>query len=129
MRYAGIDYGEKRVGVALSDPEGRIAFPHAVFEENIKEKLIRELQKLIAREKVEKIIIGLPRRFDGSDSRQTISARDFGEELRKGVSIPLEYENEILTTKIAERASGKEVADASAAAIILQSYLDKQKSA
>lgn len=121
MRYLGIDYGKKRIGVAVSDEEGRIAFPRGIVGS------IKELARFIARERIEKIIVGLPRSFDGSETAQTREVRKFAEKLKKEVSIPIEFENELLTTHMVEKEGvSKAHVDESAAAVILQSHLDKQ---
>lgn len=127
MKYLGIDYGGKRVGLALSDEEGRIAFPRETVENRGPAKLAGYLKKLISRENVEKVIVGLPLGQDGKDTEQTKQVRNFIEALHREITIPIELENELLTTSIA-RGEGvaKEHVDASAAALILQSYLDRK---
>lgn len=120
MRYLGIDYGEKRIGLALSDEGGKIAMPYGVV--NYFNKILSILKK----EKVGKIVIGLPVGFSGQESAQTLETKKFAEALGKKVKLPIELENEVLSTKIASRFSAKDKIDASSAAVILQSYLDKQ---
>ncbi len=120
MRYLGIDYGEKRIGLALSDPEGRLAFPHDT---------VRNLADVVAaakREGVGTIVVGLPISLGGGESNQAEEIRQFAVELSSAVELPIVFENEIFTSKIAEKMSPSVKADASAAALILQSYLDKQ---
>jgi len=126
MRYLGIDYGHKRIGIALSDEEGWIAFPMAQFSGVVFLRVVREIQKVVKKEKIGKIIIGLPITFGGKESLQARETREFGQKLHNLVQLPIEYENEILSTKMAERGgTAKQKIDSSAAAIILQSYLDK----
>lgn len=120
MRYLGIDYGSKRVGLAVSDQGGIIAFPHGTV------KTIADVVKIIRLEKIGKVIIGFPLGHGGQETIQTKDTRVFAAALGKAVSLPIEFENEAFTTKIAKRHSPKSAVDASAAAIILQSYLDKQ---
>ncbi|OHA06944.1 MAG: hypothetical protein A2934_01495 [Candidatus Sungbacteria bacterium RIFCSPLOWO2_01_FULL_47_10] len=129
MRYLGLDYGHKRIGVAFSDEEGRIAFPLAELPEEF-EVFSREIRKIIKEKQIEKIIVGVPIPFGGKDSLQTRAVRAFGEKLKEAIHVPVEFENEVLTTKLAERygTSDKKKIDSAAAAIILQSYLDKIKS-
>ena len=122
MRYMGIDYGRKRIGVAVSDKEGKIAFPRGIVEN------MKELQRFIAQEKIEKIIVGLPRSFDGSETAQTQETREFVGKLKKGVSIPVEFEDELLTTHMVKKEGvGLAHIDEAAAAVILQAYLDKSQ--
>lgn len=127
MRYLGIDYGSKRIGIAVSDAEGRMAFPRKVIKGGISE-LRKELRELIREEPVAKVIVGLPLGLDGKETEETREVKNFAEKLRQKLDIPLEFENEMLTTKMAQTAGvKKELVDASSAAIILQSYLDKKK--
>lgn len=126
MRYLGIDYGKKRIGLALSDEEGNIAFPRTqltTYNLQLTTKFIRDI---IKKEGVEKIVVGLPVTFGGKESAQTAEARVFGEKLQKAVQLPVEFENELLTTKMALKSGvAKNKVDAASAAIILQSYLDR----
>lgn len=126
MRYLGIDYGSKRIGVAVSDTEGRIALPRKVIEGGIKE-LRKELRELLREGPIAKIVVGLPLALDGRETDETREVKNFAEKLRQKWNIPVEFENEMLTTKIAEEGGAKkELVDASSAAIILQSYLDRK---
>lgn len=119
MRYLGVDYGSKRIGLALSDAEGCIAFPHSVVGS------IGDVVAVARREGVGGLVIGLPVPFGGGSSRETAAVRAFAERLGKQVELPMVFENEVLTSAFAERSSGDEAADAAAAALILQSYLDR----
>lgn len=119
MRYLGVDYGERRIGVALSDPEGRIAFPHETVGD------LGGVVDVIRRESVEAVVIGLPLSLDGKDTDEARRVRSFAARLGESVQLPIVFENELFTTKIAEEHASAENADAAAAAIILQSYLDR----
>jgi len=126
MRWLGIDYGQKHVGLALSDTEGRLAFPERVLSGPPAEA-IREIIKIVRGQDIAIIVIGLPLGFDGKETEESAAVRAFADKLKAGVRIPIYFENEILTTRMAEAAGGRsELSDASAAAIILQSYLDKK---
>lgn len=127
MRYLGIDYGEKRIGIAVSDPAGKIAFPQKVIFNRGNVHILAQLKELIDAESVSKIIVGLPLGSAGQDTEQTAAVRKFTEQLRSAVNVPLEFENELLTTHLVEQAGvKKEHTDEAAAALILQSYLDRQ---
>ena len=129
MRYLGIDYGKKRIGLALSDEEGRLAFPHKTITNSDTSSVAKEVGKIAKKEGVSKIIIGLPITFGGKESEQTKKVKEFGAGLEKLLQLPVEYGNEVLSTKMAERSgSSKKNIDTASAAIILQSYLDKEKS-
>ena len=124
MKYLGIDYGDKRVGVAVSDPQGQIAFPKTTLFNN--QWLWKNLESLLAEEKISLVVVGLPLGADGNDTKQTVEVRNFAEGLKKITRIPIEFENEMFTTRLVEKAGiKKRHADESAAALILQSYLDK----
>lgn len=120
MRYLGIDYGEKRIGLALSDPDGKIAFPRETVTK------MSEVVAFARREGAEHVILGLPVSFNGAESPQARRIREFARTLSGAVELQVEFENEVLTSKIAEQSSGPEKSDASAAALILQSYLDRK---
>jgi putative holliday junction resolvase len=135
MRVVGFDVGARRTGVAVSDASGTIARPFAVlsgasqFEEAaaLAERLAGDDEGLSA------MVVGLPRRLDGSDNEQTPKARAFAERLAARVGLPVVLQDERLTSIEAERRLAlterdwrkrKRRIDAAAAAIILQDYLD-----
>lgn len=129
MRYLGIDYGAKRIGIALSDEGGKIAFPRETLSGDF-EKILAKIGEICAREKVGQVVVGLPLSFEGRETAQTEETKNFAEKLKKATSLPVEFENEILTSRMVERdikegRIKKEKIDAASAAIILQSYLDK----
>lgn len=120
MKYLGIDYGDKRIGIALSDYEGKIAFPRGIVKSS-------DLPRIVSKEEIERVVVGFPASLGGSETEQTRKVRRFAAKLQKEISVPIEFENEMLTTRM---AAGEGVCpdhiDEAAAAIILQSYLDKQ---
>ena len=125
MRHLGIDYGEKRMGLALSDPEGIIAMPYETIANS--KSIAGDIAAIVKKEDVKKIVVGIPITFSGGESRQTKSVKEFAEDLRNVVGIPVDFENELLTTRLAEREGvPKDHLDKAAAALILQSYLDKK---
>ncbi|OGZ95552.1 MAG: hypothetical protein A2847_01165 [Candidatus Sungbacteria bacterium RIFCSPHIGHO2_01_FULL_50_25] len=129
MRYLGIDYGTKRIGIAISDERGIVAFPHSVIAARRNTDRIDEIFTIIRHEKIEAIIIGFPVDFAGKERETAARVRVFAERIKKALSVPVFFENELLTTRLASKSAsrGKSV-DASAAALILQSYLDKKLS-
>lgn len=126
MRYLGIDYGSKRVGIAVSDDEGRMAFPKEIIRNTNTAGMIKRLKMVVREQNPGQIIVGLPIGMDGEETEQTRKVRGFAEALQKYIRIPVVFENEMFTTRMARPAvkKGKSV-DASSAALILQSYLDK----
>ncbi len=124
MRYLGIDYGSKRIGIAISDEEGKIAFPHATVDGS-DGRAVQTIADLARSEAVGKIIVGLPLSFQG-ETEQTRAAEAFAAQLRRAVQLPVEFENEILTSKMGEKGGiERKHLDAASAALILQSYLDR----
>lgn len=124
MKLLGVDYGDKRVGIAVSDEGGVFAFPRAVLPNT--KNIFDEIKKICVEEEIKKIIVGVPISFSGGQSAQTRKVIEFMESLKQYVAIPIEKENEIFSTKSAlDMGANKEKIDQSAAAIILQSYLDR----
>jgi putative holliday junction resolvase len=124
MKILGIDYGEKRVGVALSDVDGRIAFPKRVFQNH--KGLVAEIAGFAKEEGAGRIIIGESKDFKGQDNPIMARTKAFAKELSEATGLDVEFELEFLTSHQAVQLQGKnDMLDASAAAIILQSYLDR----
>ena len=137
-RSLGLDVGDKRIGVALSDPLGMLARPLLVIERRENEADIGAILQIAGQYQVEKIIIGLPQSMDGSFGAQAEKVRAFGELLRSESQVPVEFRDERLSTVSARRMiheagsrkpsrkkGEKGEYDAAAAAIILQTYLDE----
>ncbi len=126
MRIMGIDYGSRRVGVALSDEGQEFAFPKAVLDNS--KKLMRELEKIATDNEVSLIIVGDSRDFNNKPNEIMAKVVPFVEDLRLALGLPVEMELEFMTSMEAERLQGKnELLDASAAAIILKSYIENKK--
>ena len=127
MRYLGIDYGIKRIGLALSDDDGQMAFPGGIVMGH-GDKAIKEIAEKIKKENIGVIVVGLPIGLNGNETDQTSITRAFVTLLKKTFPIPIETENEMLTSRMAIASGARDDhIDASSAAIILQSYLDKIK--
>lgn len=125
----GIDYGEKRIGLALSDPQEKLARRFLTLKNKGCSSTIKELKKIIETEKVEKIVIGIPVGFSG-ESEQTRTVKNFISFIEKNINLPLETMNEVLTSRMAQEnlikagmKNIKEALDQEAARIILQDYL------
>jgi len=126
MRYLGIDYGQKRVGLALSDTEGLLGMPFKTIENK---DLIKNLKKIIKEENITVIVLGLPLNLKMEETAQTKIVLAFKTDLKKQIKdVVIELENEFLTSVQAEKwgATGENI-DSSSAAIILQSYIDRKK--
>lgn len=130
MRALGIDYGEKRVGIALSDPMQILASPREIIKHDDNDEfVIEEVLKIIKKESVSKIIVGLPLNMNGSVGFQAERVHQFVDALKVQVSLPIVFEDERESSKKVKEAmklvkSKDERIDDRAAAIILQNYLD-----
>lgn len=134
MRALGLDFGRVRIGVAVSDPTGTIAqalevIPHRGFA-----AVRRRIEELITKYEVDRIVVGLPLALDGGEREGAATVRAFVAKLQAAVSVPVELADERLSTAQAERimielgaprARRRKTRDAVAAALILQTYLDR----
>lgn len=133
FRLMGIDFGEVRIGIALSDPLQIISQPFRVITNN--DNTISEIQDIIKTEEVGKIILGLPLNLDGQDTKKTLEVREFADILKNNVDIPVIFYDERYTTVEANEklkqmgysiAESRKVVDKVAASIILKSYMENQ---
>ena len=130
MRNLGLDIGDRRIGVALSDTLGILATPLIIIDRKDERQDIEAIIDIINQNQVRQIVVGLPRSMDGSVGRQAEKVKDFVQSLSCHTEIPVEFRDERLTTVSAKRLmrAGKSKQtrdDAVAAAIILQGYLDE----
>ncbi|OGG41489.1 hypothetical protein A2837_03210 [Candidatus Kaiserbacteria bacterium RIFCSPHIGHO2_01_FULL_46_22] len=122
----GIDYGTKRVGVALTDESGRMAFPHIVL--NNDNKLLESLEKIIEERGVKEIVIGHSLDRSGQPNIVHSEVEELIGDLTLQVGLPIHLEPEQYSTQEALRDQGRtSQTDASAAAIILNSFITKKK--
>ncbi len=127
MRLLGIDYGTKKIGLALSDESGAMAFPHAVLAND--NQFLPTLLALIAEKEVGEVVIGKSVDLDGTPNAVQSEIESFMIDLTLQTPIPIHLEPEQLTTQQAAAVTGRnEQTDAAAAAIILDSYISKQSS-
>ena len=124
MKYLAIDYGTKRVGIATSDDEGTMAFPLRVIPNS--KKLIEDIMAICRLERVDVIVVGESHNFQNKPNLIMRDILSFTEELKKKISLPIEFVTEVFSSREAARVTGtNRTNDASAAAIVLQSYLDR----
>ncbi len=125
MKFLGIDYGSKNVGVAISDEEGIMAFPKdTLINTNY---LVEDILRIIHNERIGSVVLGESKDFYGADNPIMKRIATFKEKLEEH-GIPVHYESELYTSQAAMRGQEElPKSDASAATIILQSYLDKLK--
>jgi len=152
MRILALDVGERRIGLAISDPDGLVAVPLETLERRDEDADLRALADLVEREGVQVVVVGLPLSLDGSVGPQAERTQAFARRLAEAVPRPLEMWDERLSTVAAERAlappgpSGRRerhllragerrraperrqgARDALAATLILQAYLDSRR--
>ena len=127
----GVDYGTRRIGVALSDALRIAAHPHAVLDA---EDAVSRLAEIVAEEGVTHVVVGLPTGLHGVEGTSAVGARRLAEEIRNIVAVPVSLADERFTSKIAERAllegdvrraERKQRIDKVAAAVMLQAVLDR----
>ena len=134
-RILGIDYGERRIGLALSDPLGIIAKPLTIIDRKKTADYISRISEIISEKKITSVVVGLPLNLKGHYSKQTEIVRAFINKLKSDLQIPILEIDERLSTVAAEkslRAQDVKIGyekgrvDETAAAIILQEYLDSE---
>ena len=128
MRILALDFGSKRIGLAISDETGAVAQPVGYVTGGVSEVL-----RIATERGAGTIVVGVPRRLDGTSSEQTVRTQEFIAALRRATTLPVEGWDERLTSVQAERvllegdvrrAERKQKRDQLAATILLQSYLD-----
>ncbi len=127
----GVDYGEAKIGLALSDERGKIAFPYKTIATG--KNPYEAIDKAIQGYHVDKIVVGLPLHMNGKESPLSLKVREFAATLQKKLQIPVTLFDERLTSAFSEkemlememnRKKRSEKSDVTAAVIILQNYLD-----
>ena len=135
-RVLAVDPGTRRVGLALSDPSGTIATPLPAEPAEPEASLPERLAAIAKEREAERIVVGLPRQLDGTRGPAAAAAERLASRLRKESGLPVDMEDERLTTASAERSlieagvrreRRKRVVDSVAAAILLQTYLDRKQ--
>lgn len=137
MKYLGIDYGSKRVGLSVSDEGGSMAFPYKTVPNNM--ELVDAIHNICGQEEISAIVLGESHDLSGAPNKIMGSIEEFKRNLEAELELPVYFQKEFMTTVEARGRAGKEVnnarkekkkdmgsVDASAAALILQRYLDKK---
>jgi putative Holliday junction resolvase len=135
MRVLALDLGSKRIGVAVSDADGRVATPVTTLERHRdRPRLHREIAELVTEWEADLLLVGLPVALDGSIGPAAAAVLVERDELAAVVGVPVEVHDERLTTRIADRAlrergdldarARRQVVDKVAASVILQDWLD-----
>jgi putative Holliday junction resolvase len=132
MRWLGIDYGDGRIGLSISDELACLAHPYHTLQSDA--RVLQEISRIVERQRIGGIVIGLPKNMDGTLGQSAAKAKVFGEELARAIpAAKIIFWDERLTTVEAQRAlqaagkntkQSKKIIDQVAAQILLQSYLD-----
>ncbi len=134
MTVLGIDFGTRRIGLAVSDPDGKLALPAGTLERRDVARDLEALRQVIEERGVERIVVGLPIHMDGRVGPEAQAARAFAETLGQEVGLPVETFDERWTTQEAERAlretgrrgkKKKGVVDSVAATLLLRAWLEQ----
>ena len=132
-RLLGVDYGSVRIGLAVSDPDRKIAFPLATYTSSVRERDAVYFHQLIETEEISEIVVGLPIHLSGGEGHKAAEARAFGQWLGATTGLPILFADERFTTVEAESAlwtaglthkKRKQRRDRVAAQMLLQAYLD-----
>lgn len=136
MRYLGLDYGARTLGVSISDETGTIASTLKTIRYTENKELLIELEKIIKEFNIKEVVLGLPLNMNGTNSVRGAETYSFKSEIEKNLKVKVYLQDERLSTVEAEkiligshvrRNNRKKVIDSMAAVIILQTFLDKGK--
>lgn len=124
-RLLGIDYGSKRIGLAISDTESRFPAPYRVIAND--DSSVKRITQIVKENNIGKIVIGKSINYLGKPNPIFDQVEKLGNILGTKLSVPIVYEDETLSSKEAERIVGRDESyDARAAALILKSFIDRQ---
>ena len=133
MRVMALDFGERRIGVAISDPTGTLATPHTVIRRRSKVEDFAAVARLVTELEAERVVVGLPLSLNGEIGPQARRVMRYSQALQQTLDIPVELFDERYSTVTADELlteSGRKrrvPIDAAAAAVILQDYLESQR--
>jgi len=127
MKYLGIDYGDSKIGLALGDSESGLAMPFKIIDNHSPHKLLAEILEIIEKEKIEKIVIGLPLNTRGNKSEQTNKTQKFADQLAEETELEVILHDEKFSSRQAIKMRPGQRDDDLAASIMLQDHLDSIK--
>ncbi|MFA7654193.1 MAG: Holliday junction resolvase RuvX [Candidatus Magasanikbacteria bacterium] len=126
MNILAIDFGTKNIGLAWCDTGIGVVLPYGVIRNKEQGVRSKELSDLIIKERIEKVVIGLPMGLDGKENTNTTRVKKFGGELAAQISIPVDYCDERFSSQQADRSVGGASRDEKSAMVILESYLQSK---
>jgi len=124
MNILAIDYGTKNIGLAWCDTAINVVLPFGLIKLQDTDYKIQKMIEVIRKEKINKVIIGLPVGLDGKENENTKKIRNFVDELKNEIDIPVDFVDERFTSAQADSMGGTVSRDEKSAMVILQSYLD-----
>ena len=128
MNILGIDFGTKNIGLAWVDTGFGAVLPYGLIKEIKGKSKVEQLADLIKKERIEKVVIGLPMSLKGGEeNKNTERIRAFAEEIKSAVSVPVEFMNEMFSSQQADRMGGDVSRDEKSAMIILEDWLSRHK--
>ena len=127
MNILGVDYGEKRIGLAWMQTGLDVVLPFGKIEVKNKESALGELVKLIKEEKIDEVIFGLPFNLDGTENKHTDKIINFSVMLKARVDVEVEYMNEMFSSQQADKMGDGVSRDEKSAMVILESYKNRNK--
>jgi putative Holliday junction resolvase len=134
-RILGLDVGDKRIGIAVSDPTGLLVTPLVTIQRKNRRADVARLAALVAKQEAGMVVVGLPLNMDGTEGEQALKVRSFAKQLSFAIKMPIELQDERLSTfsaieALTERGvrtgHNRELVDMEAAAIILRTFLDRK---
>lgn len=123
VKFLGIDYGSKKIGLAISDERGTIAFPKKILANE--GHVFNKIKNITEKEAISEVVIGESLNFSGKPNKISKDIDSFVLGLAAALGLPIHKQKEFLTSVEARRYNEKSIVDDSAAALILQRYLDK----
>jgi len=123
MNILGIDFGTKRIGLAIKRSGVDLVLPFGVFEWDGTDEKLQDLVDLISKENFNKIVIGLPLDLDGKEALNTKRVREFADRIKEKIDIPIEFADERFSSHEADAIGGVAARDEKSAMLILEEYL------
>lgn len=126
MNILGVDYGEKRIGLAWMDTGLDVVLPFGVIVNESESGARAKLSDLVKKEKIDKVVFGLPFNLDGTENKHTKQIRNFAEQFQNHIDAEIGYVNEMFSSQQADQMGAGVSRDEKAAMVILESYKNKK---
>ncbi|MFA5062352.1 MAG: Holliday junction resolvase RuvX [Patescibacteria group bacterium] len=126
MNILGVDYGEKRIGLAWMDTGLDVVLPFGIILNESESDALAKLTDLVKKEKIDEVVFGLPFNLDGTENGHTKQIRNFAELFQNRTDVKIDYVNEMFSSQQADQMGGGVSRDEKAAMVILESYKNKK---